>query len=721
MNALACLLSLGVAPPLFAVIPVNGDGLISPAHYFDLQGKTVRFTPSRGGYAVGVSKAKAAGDPGKRLERPDYPSFRSYGWRIPLPFEFPFAGEARHEVFVNSAGNLTFERPESQLYPERDTWPSGTVQSVAGSLNDRAAAGQEKMICVLWGLYNSDWTKSKIFVRRAAAEFVVTWQVERQIRFGEGYRPLGPNVFQARLLPDGTIEFTYEQVSEKDGIVGLFYGATDGYEFDRLSPIREESPDPRMKIRMVSAALAGRTLRFTFEMANPVGRNVPEGTMWYRVFLNRGSHSCEIGFEVSRWSRPYLLRECVGVPGVRVSEKRLDIYVSTFEADQVLGSGMKWNADVLWGGRRDGNVAYSAGEDAFHWPSITPKPTRLAAAKGEQDGNLFEIFHYPEVSKSVFPLLRYIYQKFPPQDDMAVVMTDFRIDDLHNHQGSTGGGYNEAIQGIGSGEAAVHAQSSLMGSAKLQVATGPIYPGPRFDEFLEEGDAHYRNYANAVGWLAHELSHRWGVDLTFRSPASGMVESLAGGDGHWSNFLNTPSMFSVWRMFSDKPYSEKSQMEGYVYEIRPNGDLCRIPNAWNLPTGFSGLDLYLMGLIGPDETPETFLLENPVIVGPNLYRGMKTTVRIQDVIAVNGARRPNYRESQKEFVIGIYLLHPGNRAVDAEKLRQVEGIEKALVAYFGVATGGKMKLVPATRGARLVSATPPVRRVRQTAPSSLPR
>lgn len=686
--------------PLAAVIPVAADGLIAPAHYFDLQGKTLRFTPSRQGYVVTAMKSRPLGDQGKKLGDPDYGFVRSKGWRIPLSFEFSYAGVAQHEIFVNSAGNLTFDHPEAQLYGERDTWPDGTVTSVAGSLNDRAAAGQERMICVLWGLYSPDLSGNGVWVRRAANEFVVTWRVERYIWFGEGYRPLGLNVFQARLQPDGVIEFTYEQVAEKDGIVGLFYGGSEGFEFDTLRPQKDDAPDPRLKIRSVSTALTGRTLRLTFQMAYPVARNVQEGTLWYRVFLERGSHSCEIGFEVSRNSHPYLLRECTGVPGFRVQGDRLDLYVSTFEAESILSgpaNALRWNADVLWGRRDITNLEFSAGSGVFHLPPLALKPLRFSTAATYQEGNVFEVFHYPSVSKNVFPHTRYIYQHFEPQDDMAVVLTDFRIDDLHNHQGSTGAGYGTAIQGIGSGPATLYGRAEIVGSAKLQVATGPIYLGPRFEEFLADGDedVHYRNYANAVGWMAHELTHRWGMELQFRNPENGTVEDLAGPDGHWSNFLNTPSVVSVWRMFADKPYAEKSQMEGYIYEQLPNGTFHRLPNPWNLPTGFSALDLYAMGLIGPDEVPDTFLVENLQLLGPGYYHGKRVPVRIRDVIAANGERRPGVRDSQKEFTIGIYLLHPGNRPAYAEKVGQAEGIEKMLMEYFHVATGGRMRLVAA--------------------------
>ena len=684
-----------LARTAFAVIPVAADGLISPGHYFDLQGKTVRFTPARDGYVVASAKVKPLGELGTKLGRPDYPSLRSRGWRFTLPFEFPFGGGAWREIFVNSAGNLTFERPEAQLYPERDSWPAGTVQSVAGAVNDRASAGQEKMICAFWGLNSPEPEKSQIFVRQSVSEFVVTWQVERYIWFGEGYRPLGPNVFQARIEPNGSIEFSFHKISERDGIVGLFYSGSDGPQLETLRPRSAEAPDPRLQIRSVSAARTGQTLRFTFQMANPVVTSVPEGTLWYRVFMERGSDSCEIGFEVARRSRPYLLRECTGVPGLKIDGDRLELYLSTFEADSVLGDGTRWNADVLWARRPGVELEYSAGRDRLPLPPQSLKATRLSVAHGYQDGNIFEVFHYPRVSKSVFPHLRYIYQRFEPQDDLAAVLTDFRIDDLHNHQGSTGAGYNVAIQGIGARPAEVFGRADSMGSTKLQAATGPIYLGPRFAEFLDDGEYHYRNYANAVGWMAHELTHRWGMDLQFRSPVTGRIENLAGSDGHWNSFLNTPSMISVWRMFSNKPYSEKSQMEGFVFEPLPDGTFRRAGNAWNLPTGFSMLDLYAMGLIGPDEVKDTFLIANPQMVSPTEFRGTAVPVRIEDVIAACGERHPGVRNSQKEFTIGIYLLHPGNRVVYAEKVRQAEGIEKVLIEYFRVATGGRMRLVAA--------------------------
>jgi hypothetical protein len=109
----------------------------------------------------------------------------------------------------------------------------------------------------------------------------------------------------------------------------------------------------------------------------------------------------------------------------------------------------------------------------------------------------------------------------------------------------------------------------------------------------------------------------------------------------------------------------------------------------------SALDLYVMGLIGPEEVPDTFPIGNPQIGNEQEVRGEKVPVRIQDIIAASGAREPSVRESQKDFVVGLYLLHEGNREPYADKLKHAEGIEKSLIEYYRVATGGRMHPIPA--------------------------
>jgi hypothetical protein len=133
-------------------------------------------------------------------------------------------------------------------------------------------------------------------------------------------------------------------------------------------------------------------------------------------------------------------------------------------------------------------------------------------------------------------------------------------------------------------------------------------------------------------------------------------------------------------------------MEGAVFHESTTGDgiFTRERPPWNMPTGFSALDLYAMGMLAPEEVPDTYLIDDPKRVGPNQLRGKKVRIRIQDVIAAMGPRVPDYEHAQKSFTLGVYLLYEGGRKPDAAKLRQSEAMEKALIEYLEVATGGRM-------------------------------
>ncbi|SPE27877.1 hypothetical protein SBA3_1390035 [Candidatus Sulfopaludibacter sp. SbA3] len=106
----------------------------------------------------------------------------------------------------------------------------------------------------------------------------------------------------------------------------------------------------------------------------------------------------------------------------------------------------------------------------------------------------------------------------------------------------------------------------------------------------------------------------------------------------------------------------------------------------------------MMGLIAPEEVPETFLLTNPKDLGGNIVRGDKTPIRIADILSANGPRKPPAAASQREFKLGIYLLYEGNAPLP-DKLAQARAMETKLIEYFTVATGGRLKLVT-TRLAR---------------------
>src|SRR5260370_13165975 len=96
----------------------------------------------------------------------------------------------------------------------------------------------------------------------------------------------------------------------------------------------------------------------------------------------------------------------------------------------------------------------------------------------------------------------------PPDDDLTVTMTDFRIDDLYNHGGGTGA-LNVPIEGIGRDGVETGAGQAEYGSSRLQTAVGPIYLGPRFQDKPKDDTRTYRKYAVAAGGEAGDVKHPW--------------------------------------------------------------------------------------------------------------------------------------------------------------------------------------------------------------------
>ncbi len=143
---------LVLASALRAVTPLPvGTLLQHPAHYFDLEHRRLRFEP-RGPAAYDVTSAPFRGELSRGMPVGVPTDTKGYSWRTSLPFPFPFAGKSWNEVYINLNGGVTFGAPESTEYPERDTWPQGTMRWLASSLDVAAVAGTRPMIPAAMGL-----------------------------------------------------------------------------------------------------------------------------------------------------------------------------------------------------------------------------------------------------------------------------------------------------------------------------------------------------------------------------------------------------------------------------------------------------------------------------------------------------------------------------------------------------------------------------------------
>ncbi|MCG8456259.1 MAG: hypothetical protein MI919_08250, partial [Holophagales bacterium] len=145
--------------------------------------------------------------------------------------------------------------------------------------------------------------------------------------------------------------------------------------------------------------------------------------------------------------------------------------------------------------------------------------------------------------------------------------------------------------------------------------------------------------------LNHELGHRWLVHPQVDSDG-GPSDDLLGRDGsHWSYLLDSDASFLYGSKWSD------------------NGD--GTFTATEVRRRFSDLDLYLMGMIPPEDVAPFVLLENPEIDTTQLpllgdtVEAVPRTLGVEDVIAAEGPRFPAADVAEHEFDVGvIYLVDP---------------------------------------------------------------
>ena len=120
--------------------------------------------------------------------------------------------------------------------------------------------------------------------------------------------------------------------------------------------------------------------------------------------------------------------------------------------------------------------------------------------------------------------------------------------------------------------------------------------------------------------------------------------------------------FSHWSYYFN---SEASFLEGN--RIADHGSGAFRFETTETITGFSKLDLYLMGLLPPAEVPANFFVRNPSIfdnlfdeahepLAGIFFDGERVEVTIGDIIAAHGPRAPDHTVSQRNFRYAFILL-----------------------------------------------------------------
>ena len=381
--------------------------------------------------------------------------------------------------------------------------------------------------------------------------------------------------------------------------------------------------------------------------------------------------------------------------------------------------------------RKDGTVEMSydqlAARDAIVglYPSLDPRPAEpqkyavdLSSVK-RSDGPfpaLYESFHYlalPNMRDLSCTVLNALGDKF----DFLAYYSDFRVDNQEAGTPSNGPrGHSPdtaSVTGIGSPERGLASYCSegrfqwqfiqpvYVGSNQMQerppdgvTSTAPQQIATYAHQLGERtANRQMLPYNYAMSQIGHELGHRWSAFVSARVG----TETIQLGPTHWARGLHAPAAFPYQRP------SEASAMGGGVWQDNLDGTFTQLDDDYYVPaTGWSHLDLYLMGLISAQEVPDFFILRNLVAAGRDannrpIFKADRTKITIQDVIAAEGPRAPDVDHSQKAFNTGIVVMVEHGRTPSAELIQRANAVAAGWIDYFETTTGHRASMTVKVR------------------------
>jgi hypothetical protein len=349
---------------------------------------------------------------------------------------------------------------------------------------------------------------------------------------------------------------------------------------------------------------------------------------------------------------------------------------------------------------------------------IRSPETDLSSVK-RQDGPfamIYESFHYlalPNPRDLTCTVIKALGDKF----DFLAYYSDFRVDNQEAGTPSTGplggGPGGGVVTGIGATQRELESYCSS-GRFQWQFVQ-PVYAGSnQMQERPPEGttdsnnrnvafynhqlgklssDGKLRPYNYAMSQLGHEMGHRWAAFVSAKVNG----ETIPLGPTHWARGLHAPVAFPYQRP------TEASAMGGGVWQDNFDGTYTQIDDDYYVPaTGWSYLDLYLMGMIAPTEAPDFFILRNLVAVGRDsngrpIFKADRTKVSVQDVIAAEGPRMPDVDHSQKKFNTGIVVIVEHGAKPSRELIERANGIRERWIDYWATTTGRRSSMTTSPR------------------------
>jgi hypothetical protein len=718
------------------IVMTLDEGALGAANMFDLGGRTLRFTPEAAGYRGENVPLQWDAEFGAELSGPS----------VALKnFAFPFSGQTWREFSVGVTGSIAFS-PTPAV-----TGGPGGARGAGGGRGGGVSIGRFDQlqqaartlvntvpaICV----FMKPRMSGTRYMKERADRVVITWSLTEPVGGIQDFTWVPTvNRFQAVLHRSGTIELSYEMVAAKDAIVGLYPLVTTGNAKETPIASVSDPEDPavpaHLDVRNVKLSAAGGVfLNVAFETRGPV---LPEGDAASNGVVYQVSFQPQAGAgKAARSNLVWAIRGGAAgarggrggaatrytasgpgaTPGVRVSGNAISM-------QGVLPAGWKArdrvavSVEIIQAGTPATTVD-QAGAHAVTLADIHSPHVDLSALT-RQEGPFamaYEPFHYlalPTARDMTCTVIKALGDRF----DFLAYYSDFRVDNQEAGTPSTGplgGGPNGgAVTGIGATQRDVASYCS-QGRFQWQFVQ-PVYidsnqgqmrpPDIASDTTNTRNIAAYARqiarrspdgkllpYNYAMSQIAHEMGHRWSAFVSARVNG----ETIPLGPTHWARGLHAPAAFPYQRP------TEASAMGGGVWQDNFDGTFTQLDDDYYVPaTGWSYLELYLMGLATPSEVPDFFILRNLAPAGRDangrpIFKAERTKITIQDVIAVEGPRTPDADHAQKQFNTGIVVIVEHGRTPSQALIERANGIRERWIDYFATTTGQRASMTATVR------------------------
>ena len=648
----------------------------TPANLFDLNGRTLIFTPDgQGGYSRKVQALAWEENIGEPV---------ADGAVVALErFTFAFAGQRWDSFHVSRHGLLTFGGPFTYSYTDIEN-RFATMREIADGF-----VATPTISPLYKPMFGGMWFPDPLASQHVAHwpdRIVVTWFVTDPQFYIRGIPPEHPDRFQTVLYADGSIRFSYADVTVGDGIVGLFpndavvkgdiiASITDGV--DRELPGHLDLLEAAIYATNTDAVI------LEFVTRGPIPEPSGDTVYSYRLHFDTDrpwwTHLDFSDEDFAAWqidvkaSGEYTARGR-GVEGVWASDTGSRIALLADIGDlqgvsvSVIAGAFQFDDDsFVQGGSSD--------PAEIKLPVIPETLADLSQSDAGFSQKHSEVFHYrsvPDLGDLACRVVDVLDDRF----DLFVFHNEFRVDS--QERGSPWRPYDNGRRPKGLAlpfqRSVPCGEGRLLGHYNRPVWMQSFhFDGELFDSELEG--------------FAHEFMHTWTAHLSYEKDGTREPLFDANCRCHWRFDLHIPAAFP-WRGRDAGSLMADWKAEGGGF-WRDNRDgtftLINRYAGW----GPSWLDLYAMGLADASEVPDMFILRNLKRVGEGLYTGEKEIISIEQIIAAEGPREPSAAESQKVFNAGfVYLLEPGQTsspdliALHAEYLNAVK-------EYWSHITGGR--------------------------------